>query len=124
MRRGRKNNCWWRTMDYSTRTGGKMKGVRIGIEDTNGKINNTKKERKGTTTIKSSVCSAEVLDLLICCTILVLVLGILGSVAKGASPLVGQLGWGKMAGWVFFCFPWSYAPSIISGKSEVVSPHG
>jgi hypothetical protein len=41
---------------------------------------------------KSSVSLAKVLDLLLWWPILILVLGILGYVGKGAAPLVRQLG--------------------------------
>jgi hypothetical protein len=48
-------------------------------------------QKPGTTT-KSSVCSVNVLDLFLWHPILVLVLGILGFVEKGAAPVVRQLG--------------------------------
>jgi hypothetical protein len=59
-------------------------------------------------------------------SILILVLGILGFVEKGAAPLVRQLGV-EMAGECFSFlfspdFPWSYGPSIVSRIPEVVLP--
>jgi hypothetical protein len=52
----------------------------------------TTQEKKTGTATKSSVCLVRVLDLFLWCPILVLVLGVLGFVEKGAAPLVGQLG--------------------------------
>jgi hypothetical protein len=63
-----------------------------------------KKEPPSTTATKSSVCSAKVLDLLLLCPILVLVLGILGFLRKGAAPLVGQLGVEMALGFFIFIF--------------------
>jgi hypothetical protein len=54
----------------------------------------------GTATTKSSVCLVKVLDLFLWHLILVLALGILGFVGKGAVPLVGQLVGG--GGWTVF----------------------
>jgi hypothetical protein len=45
-------------------------------------------QKTGKVTTKISVCSVKVLDLFLWYPILVLVLGILGFVVKGASPLV------------------------------------
>jgi hypothetical protein len=56
---------------------------------------------------KISVCLAKVLDLFLWHPFLVLVLGILGFVGKGAAPVVGQLGRGERGGDFFPCFPWS-----------------
>jgi hypothetical protein len=74
---------------------------------------------------KSYVCPVKILDLLIWCPILVLSLDILGFVGKGAAPLVGQpWGWRQLEGFFFFffCFPWSYGPSVASGYPELISP--
>jgi hypothetical protein len=47
-----------------------------------------KKKKTRYSTTKNSVCSAKVLNLFLWCPILVLALGILGFVGKGAAPLV------------------------------------
>jgi hypothetical protein len=73
------------------------------------------KRKIGTATKKSSVCSVKVLDLFLWCPILVLVLGILDFVGKGATPLDRQFGF-------FSHFSWSYGPSVTRRRSEVVSP--
>jgi hypothetical protein len=82
------------------------------------------KNKTVTATIKSSVCSVRVLDLFLWNLVLVLALGILAFVWKGASPLVGQLGWRWLEHFLgFFSHsPWFYGPSIASRSSEVVSP--
>jgi hypothetical protein len=59
------------------------------------------------------------LDLLLWNPVLILVLGILGFVEKGAVPLVRQLG----RRWLFLSIPWSYELSITSRSSELVSPN-
>jgi hypothetical protein len=83
-----------------------------------------KKTPPDTATTKNSVCLVKVLELFLWCLILVLMLGILGFVGKGAAPLDRQLEV-EMAGgffsFLFFQFPWSCGPSITSGSSDVVS---
>jgi hypothetical protein len=84
------------------------------------------KNPPGTATTKSTVCLVKVLEFFLMHPILVLVLGILGFLEKGAAPLVGQIGWRELGSWVFFsCFShssWSYGLSITSGSSGMVSP--
>jgi hypothetical protein len=67
-------------MDCSTGKVGKVKGVRIGIQNSDSKINNTEerktkqnKKTPGTATTKMSVCLLNVLELFLWCSILVLV---------------------------------------------------
>jgi hypothetical protein len=68
--------------------------------------------KKTGTKTASSVCSAKVLDLFFWCPILVLALGILGFVGKGAAPIVGSLQ-GRQVEFFFFYFLWFYRPSAI-----------
>jgi hypothetical protein len=70
------------------------------------------------TTTKCTDYPVKFLDLLVWHPVLILVLGILGFVGKGAVPLVRQLG----KRWLFFSIPWSYDLSITSRSSELVSP--
>jgi hypothetical protein len=65
-----------------------------------------KKEKAGIETSESSDCSVKVLDLFLWHPILVLSLGILGFVGKGAAPLVGHLEV-EMLGGCFLFFPLS-----------------
>jgi hypothetical protein len=76
-------------------------------------------EKRDTTTTKCTECLVKFLDLLLWHPILILVLGILGFVEKGAFPLVRQLG----RRWLFLSIPWSYELSITSRSSELVSPN-
>jgi hypothetical protein len=80
------------------REGGKVKGVSIGIRNSDGKVNNT--EKIGTATTKSSVCSVKVLDLFLWCPILVLALSILGLGGRALALLLDSLGWR----WLVFFF--------------------
>jgi hypothetical protein len=75
-------------------------------------IQKKKKEKTpGTATTKSSVCLVEVLDLFLWHLILVLALGVLGFVRKGAAPLIGQLGVEMDGG--FFLFFSFFVPTFL-----------
>jgi hypothetical protein len=78
-------------MDYSTRKGGNVKGVKIGIKNNDDEVNNMKK-KTGTIRTKSSVSSVRVLDLFLWHPVLVLALCVLGFVEKSAAPLPDSLG--------------------------------
>jgi hypothetical protein len=81
------------------------------------------KNKTGTAATESVVCSVNVLDLFLLHPILVLELGILDFAGKGAAPLVGHLKVEVAGGFFFFfCFPWSYGPSVVSGRPEMVLP--
>jgi hypothetical protein len=53
--------------------------------------------------------------------VLVLVLGILGFVGKGAAPLVEQLGVEMAGGFFSFLLSWFYGPTAASWSPDVVS---
>jgi hypothetical protein len=80
-------------------------------------------KKKTPGTAKSSVCLVRILDLFYWHPIMVLALGILGFVRKGAAPLVGQLGVEMAKEFVsFFLLFLVFGPFVTSSSSGVVSP--
>jgi hypothetical protein len=103
-------------MDCSTRKGEKVKGVRIGIREYNGKINNmTTHQKKKQVYIRKFSLFGKSSGLTLLASNPVIGTWYSGLWGKGTSPLVGQFV-GEMAGGYFFsCFSWSYGLSITSG---------
>jgi hypothetical protein len=65
--------------------------------------------------MKGMVSSTKVLDLVLWHPILVLALGILSYVGKGAAPLLNSLRVRQMEGFCFPCFPCSYGRLLQAG---------
>jgi hypothetical protein len=75
------------------------------------KTNNQK--TPGTAITKSSVCLVNVLELFLWCPVLVLMLGFLGFLGKGAAPFVRQLGVETAGRFFLSLFFWFFPLSLV-----------
>jgi hypothetical protein len=83
------------------------------------------KKNTGTAITKISVCSVKVLEFFLWGPIMILTVGILGFVGKGAASLVRQLGMETAGGFFlsyFFLLYLVLLVSIANGSPEVVLP--